>query len=111
MIGVSSDDPIQWRREKCCEAEQLSRSCIELAAAIELARQKWPFGSRMMYSDYEEWSELPRVLRSYAEAWKKQLKHWYQSARSPRNENIVGFFEYVKSKTGDYLYEEVLRPC
>jgi hypothetical protein len=107
MIGVSSDDPIQWPREKRREAEQLSRNCIELAATIELARQKWPFGSRMMYSDYEEWNELPRVLRSYAQAWKKQLKYWYRSARSPRNENIVGLLEYVKSKTGDYHYEDV----
>jgi hypothetical protein len=74
MIGVSSDDTIQWPREKRREAEQLSRSCLELAATIELARQKWPFGSRMMYSDYEEWNELPRVLRSYAEAWKKNSR-------------------------------------
>jgi hypothetical protein len=40
MIGVSSDHPIQWPREKRREAERLSRQCIELAADIELARQK-----------------------------------------------------------------------
>ena len=107
MIGVSSDDPIQWPRKKRREAEQLSRKCAELATDMELASQKWPFGSRMMYSDYMEWSELPRVLRSYAEAWEKQRKHWYRSARSPRNENIVRLLEYVKSKTEDYHYEDV----
>ena len=107
MIGVSSDDPNQWSRKKRREAEQLSDRCTKLAADIERATHKWPFGTRMMYSDYVEWSELPRILSSYAKAWKKQLKHPYRSARSPRNENIVSLLEYVKSKTGNYHYEDV----
>jgi hypothetical protein len=61
----------------------------------------------MMYSDYVEWNELPRVLRSYEEAWKEQLKHPYRLARSPRNENVVRLLTYVETKTGKYHYEYV----
>ena len=61
----------------------------------------------MMYSDYAEWKELPRVLRNYANAWEEQLKHPYRSPRTPRNENIVRLLEYVKSKTGRYHYKEI----
>jgi hypothetical protein len=110
MIGVSSDEPIEWPRKNRRVAKQLSDKCEKLATGIEEIR--WPFGTMVMYSDYLEWMELPRVLRSYAKAWKEQLKHPYRSAsnrsaRSPRNENIVLLLEYVKSKTGDYHYEDV----
>jgi hypothetical protein len=61
----------------------------------------------MMPSDFKKWQRLPRVLRSYADAWKKELAHPYRSARSPRNENIVRLLGYVKDKTGKYRYEQV----
>ena len=105
MIGVSSDEPIEWPAKKRLAKGQLADKCRKLAADIE--RAKWPFGTRMMYSDYAEWSELPRVLRSYAKAWKKQLKHPYRSARTPRNVNIIRLLEYVKDKTGQLFYPEV----
>jgi hypothetical protein len=107
MIGVSSDEPILWPRRKRRVAKQLSDKCRKLAGNIERATRQWPFGSRMMYSDYFEWSELPRILRSYANAWKKELKHPYRSARTPRNENILRLLEYVKTKTGKNHYEKV----
>jgi len=105
MIGVSSNEPIEWPAKKRRVKAGLAAKCRKLAADIE--RAKWPFGTRMMYSDFIEWSELPRILRSYANAWEKQLKHPYRSARTPRNENILRLLEYVKSKTGKYHYEEV----
>jgi len=107
MIGASSDEPIVWPRGKSRVAEHLSVKCRKLAADIERAIHEWPFGTRMIYSDFIEWSELPRILRSYANAWEKQLKHPYRSVRTPRNENILRLLEYVKSKTGKYHYEEV----
>jgi hypothetical protein len=102
MIGVSSDEPIEWPRRKRRVAAQLSDKCRKLAANIE--RAKWPFGTQMMYSDYSEWSELPRVLRSYANAWEELLKHRYRSPRTPRNENVIRLLEYVKDKTRRYHY-------
>lgn len=105
MIGVSSNEPIEWPAKKRSVKAGLARKCRKLAADIE--RAKWPFGTRMMYSDYAEWSELPRVLRSYADAWKKQLKHPYRSARTPRNVNITRLLEYVKDKTGHLFYPEL----
>jgi hypothetical protein len=105
MIGVSSNEPIEWPAKKRRIKVGLAGKCRKLAADIE--RAKWPFGTRMMYSDYAEWSELPRVLRSYANAWKKQLKHQYRSARTPRNVNIIRLLDYVKDKTGQLFYPEV----
>ncbi len=61
----------------------------------------------MMYSDFEEWTGLPRVLRNYADAWKKELVHPFRSARSPRNENIIRLIRYVEEKTGDCHYKQV----
>jgi hypothetical protein len=105
MIGVSSDEPIEWPAKKRLAKRQLARKCRKLANDIESA--KWPFGARMMYSDYAEWSELPRVLRSYANAWEEQLKHHYRSPRTPRNLNVIRLLEYVKSKTRRYHYNEI----
>lgn len=107
MIGASSDEPIVWPRRKQRVAEQVLEKFRKLAAGIEGAIHEWPFGTRMMYSDYIELSELPGVLRSYANAWEERLKHPYRSVRTPRNENILRLLEYVKSKTGRYHYEEV----
>jgi len=107
MIGVSSDEPIQWPAKKRRVKAQLAAKCRKLAGNIERAARDWPLGSRMMYSDYVEWSELPRILRGYANAWKKELKHPYRSARTPRNENILRLLEYVESKTGKNHYEKV----
>lgn len=107
MIGTSSDEPIVWPRGKQRVAEQVLEKFRKLAAGIERAIHDWPFGTRMMYSDYIELSELPGSLRSYANAWEKRLKHPYRSVRTPRNENIITLLEYVKSKTGRYHYEEI----
>jgi hypothetical protein len=106
-IGVSSDEPIQWTRTERRTAGQLSNKCEKLAVEIEHAREKWPFGASMVYSDFMKWEELPELLRSYAKAWKKELAHPFRSARSPRNENIVRLVRYVKDKTGDYRYQQV----
>jgi hypothetical protein len=95
MIGVSSDEPIEWPAKKRLAKGQSADKCRKLAADIERANQKWPFGTRMTYSDFVQWSELPCVSRSYANAWKKQLKHPYRSARTPRNVNIICLLEYV----------------
>lgn len=107
MIGVSSDEPIVWPRGKQRVAEQVLKKFRKLAADIERAIHEWPFGTRMMYSDYIELTELPDSLRSYANAWEKRLKQPYRSVRTPRNENIIRLLEYVKSKTGRYHYEEI----
>jgi hypothetical protein len=106
-IGSSSDEPIEWPRPERRNAEQLARNCKKLAGEIERATHRWPFGTRMMYSDYMEWMELPRILRSYANAWEEQLRHPYRSARSPRNVNVIRLLKYVKEKTGRYHYPEV----
>ncbi len=105
MIGVSSDEPIEWPAKKRRAKGELARKCRKLASDIE--RAKWPFGTRMMYADYIEWSELPRILRSYASAWEGQLKRPFRSARTPRNVNIIRLLEYVKNKTGQLFYPEV----
>jgi len=107
MIGVSSDEPMQWTRPKRRNAAQLARNCKKLANEIEDARTKWPFGAAMIPSDYFEWGELPRVLRSYASAWEKQLSNPIRSARSPRNINIIRLLDYIKDKTGRYHYAKV----
>jgi hypothetical protein len=107
MIGASSDEPIVWPREKQRVAEQVLKTFRKLAAGIERAIHEWPFGTRMMYSDYIELNELPGILRSHANAWETRLKHPYRSVRTPRNENILRLIEYVKSKTGKHHYEEV----
>jgi hypothetical protein len=105
MIGVSSDEPIEWPAKKRRVKAELAGKCRKLAADIE--RAKWPFGTQMMYSDYSEWSELPCVLRSYANAWEEQFKHHYRSPRTPRNLNVIRLLEYVKSKTRRYHYNEI----
>ena len=107
MIGISSDEPIEWPAKQRRAKGEFARKCRKLAADIERATQEFPFGASFIYSDCIEWLELPRILRSYANAWEKQLKHPYRSARTPRNENILRLLEYVKSKTGKYYYEEV----
>jgi hypothetical protein len=86
---------------------QLSEKCVKLARDIEHANKHWPFQTRMMYSDFEEWTKLPRVLRSYADKWKEELANPYRAPRSPRNENIVRLLRYVKDKTGSYRYKHV----
>jgi hypothetical protein len=107
MIGVSSDELIVWPRGKQRAAEQVLAKFRTLATDIERAIHEWPFGTRMMYSDYIELSELPGILRSRANAWEKRLEHPYRSVRTPRNENILRLLEYVKSKTGEYHYPKV----
>jgi hypothetical protein len=76
---------------------------------IECANAQWPpFGPWIKPSDFfGKWLELPRTLRGYANAWKKQFKHSYRAARSPRNENIIRLLRYVKKQTRRYHYEEV----
>jgi hypothetical protein len=106
-IGASSDKPIEWPRNERRDANQLANRCRKLAADIERGNKKWPFWSRSIPADFIEWSEQPRVLRSYADAWKKDLKHPYRSARSPRNKNIIRLLAYVTDKTGRFHYEEV----
>jgi hypothetical protein len=107
MIGASSDELIVWPRGKQRNAEQVLEKFRKLAAGVERAIHEWPFGTRMMYSDYIGLTELPGILRSHANAWEKQLEHPYRSVRTARNENILRLLEYVKSKTGKHHYEEV----
>ncbi len=106
-IGASSDKPIEWPRNERRDANQLADKSRKLAADIESGNKKWPFWSRAIPADFMEWSELPRVLRSYADAWKKELTRPYRSARSPRNKNIIRLLGYIKDKTGRLHYEEV----
>lgn len=106
MIGASSDEPTVWPRGKQRVAERVLEKFRKLAAGIERAIHEWPFGTRMMYSDYVELSELPRILRDHANAWEKRLEHPYRPVRAPRNENILQLLEYVKSKTEKHHYEE-----
>ena len=104
-IGASSDEPIEWPKHERRTAEQLARNCKKLADEIALA--KWPFGAGFIPRDYFEWRELPRLLRSYASAWEKQLSHYYRSARSPRNINIIHLLDFVKDRTGQPHYARV----
>src|SRR5215469_3297165 len=98
MVGVSSDEPIEWPRPERRRAKELAGKCTKLADEIEHVdkNKKWPFHAGMIANNNFESRELPRLLRSYATTWEQLLTRKYRSARSPRNINILRLLDYVK---------------